>query len=72
MTICLLDAKCQVEQAQAVLSVWMEADISDDKTIEMMGALMTLLRGVPDAMGEADYQLGYMGLKLMDKEIRHA
>ncbi|WP_235056547.1 hypothetical protein [Pantoea sp. AS-PWVM4] len=72
MTMCLLDAKCQVEQAQAVLSVWMEADISDDKTMEMIGALMTLLRGVANTMGEADQELSLMGMKLMNKDIRHA
>lgn len=54
MTLALLDAKCQVEQAQRLLSVWMEADISDDTTTDMIGALMTLLRGVADTIGIAD------------------
>lgn len=58
MTLALLDAKCQVEQAQRLLSVWMEADISDDTTTDMIGALMTLLRGVADSMGEADQETG--------------
>lgn len=56
MTLSLLDAKCQVEQAQRVLSVWMEAGLADDVTFDMMGALMTLLNGVADAIGEADQE----------------
>jgi hypothetical protein len=55
--IALIDAQCQVEQAQGLLSVWMEANISDDITMTMIGALMTLLKGVPKSMQETDAEL---------------
>nr|WP_277753993.1 hypothetical protein [Rosenbergiella epipactidis] len=54
----MIDAKCQVEQAQTLLSVWLEAAVSDDLTTNMIGALMTLLEGVPLSMNEAEEELG--------------
>lgn len=50
----LIDACIRIEQAQEVLSVWMEANISDDTTMKMMGSLMTILDGVSDAIKDAD------------------
>ncbi|SUX36272.1 Uncharacterised protein [Cedecea davisae] len=49
-TMQIIDALCRVEQAQQVLSVWMEANISDSTTFHMMGALVSLLEGVPEAI----------------------
>ncbi len=57
-TMPIVDALCRVEQAQQVLSVWMEANISDSTTFHMMGALVSLLEGVPEAIEEADKELG--------------
>lgn len=55
----LIDATCQVEQAQAVLSLWMESiqKDSDPDLPRLLGSLMTLLNGVPEAMNEAESAL---------------
>ncbi|EJG9558062.1 hypothetical protein NBK70_002594 [Escherichia coli] len=55
----LIDATCQVEQAQAVLSLWMEriSKDSDPDLPRLLGSLMTLLNGVPEAMSEAESAL---------------
>lgn len=54
----LCDAICRVEQAQGVLSVWMEMGIFN-RTLSpsMVGALITLLEGVPEAMNAANSEL---------------
>ncbi|TLU68307.1 hypothetical protein FFB58_10480 [Enterobacter sp. MF024] len=46
----LIDAQCRVEQAQAVLSVWLECGVADDRDQAMIGSLISLLEGVPEAM----------------------
>ncbi|CZV84653.1 MULTISPECIES: hypothetical protein [Enterobacteriaceae] len=52
------DAVCQVEQAQAVLSLWLETTTRKDGDLSrMIGALMTLLDGVPESMDEAESKL---------------
>ena len=55
----LTDATCQVEQAQAVLSLWMEriTKDSDPDLFRLLGSIITLLNGVPEAMSEADSAL---------------
>ena len=55
----LIDATCQVEQAQAVLSLWMEriSKDSDPDLPRLLGSLMTLLNGVPEAKSEAESAL---------------
>ncbi|WP_171887962.1 hypothetical protein [Klebsiella variicola] len=55
----LIDATYQVEQAQAVLSLWMEriSKDSDPDLPRLLGSLMTLLNGVPEAMSEAESAL---------------
>ena len=55
----LIDATCQVEQAQAVLSLWMEriSKDSDPDLPRLLGSLMTLLNGVPESMNEAESAL---------------
>ncbi|MDM7174598.1 hypothetical protein QUH50_22180 [Klebsiella variicola] len=55
----LIDATCQVEQDQAVLSLWMEriSKDSDPDLPRLLGSLMTLLNGVPESMNEAESAL---------------
>ncbi|HBR7852250.1 MULTISPECIES: hypothetical protein [Klebsiella] len=55
----LIDATCQVEQAQAVLSLWLERTTkdSDPDLPRLLGSIITLLNGVPEAMSEADSAL---------------
>ncbi|EBW7999826.1 hypothetical protein E1871_06085 [Salmonella enterica subsp. enterica serovar Mgulani] len=55
----LVDATCQIEQAQAVLSMWLERTNkdSDPDMPRLIGSILTLLHGVPEAMSEAESQL---------------
>lgn len=55
----LVDATCQIEQAQAVLSMWLERTNkdSDPDLPRLIGSILTLLHGVPEAMSEAESQL---------------
>ncbi|MER0138184.1 hypothetical protein [Klebsiella quasipneumoniae] len=55
----LSDATCQVEQAQAVLSLWMEriTKDSDPDLLPLLASIIKLLNGVPEAMSEADSAL---------------
>lgn len=55
----LIDATCQVEQAQAVLSMWLESTTknSHPDLPRLIGSVLTLLHGVPQAMEEAEGQL---------------
>lgn len=55
----LIDATCQVEQAQAVLSMWLESttNSSHPDLSRLIGSVLTLLHGVPQAMEEAESQL---------------
>ncbi|MFP3095242.1 MULTISPECIES: hypothetical protein [Enterobacteriaceae] len=55
----LVDATCQIEQAQAVLSMWLESTNkdSDPDLPRLIGSILTLLHGVPEAMSEAESQL---------------
>lgn len=55
----LVDATCQIEQAQAVLSMWLERTNkdSDSDLPRLIGSILTLLHGVPEAMSEAESQL---------------
>lgn len=59
----LMDAACHVEQAEQVLSVWMELGTADTGTTVMIGALQTLLNGVVDAMNQADVTMGQYELQ---------
>jgi len=58
-TICLLDAACQVEQAQSVLPMWLELTTKDDdpELPRLIGSILTLLHGVPEAIGKADAEM---------------
>ena len=53
----LADSICRVQQAQEVLSLWLEATTKDDSTANLLGALLTLLEGIPDAMDAAEDEL---------------
>lgn len=55
----LVDATYQIEQAQAVLSMWLERTNkdSDPDLPRLIGSILTLLHGVPEAMSEAESQL---------------
>lgn len=55
----LIDAACQIEQAQAVLSMWLESTTknSHPDLPRLIGSVLTLLHGVPQAMEEAESQL---------------
>lgn len=55
----LIDATCQIEQAQAVLSMWLERTNkdSDPDLPRLIGSIITLLHGVPEVMSEAESQL---------------
>ncbi|WP_075180615.1 hypothetical protein [Pantoea sp. 1.19] len=45
------DACCQISQAQAVLSLWLEAESgSNERACQIIGTLITLLDGVPEAV----------------------
>lgn len=53
----LIDAQCRVEQAQATLSVWLEATTAKDRDRQLICTLMTLLEAVPEAIRVADEEL---------------
>ncbi|WP_371337481.1 hypothetical protein [Klebsiella quasipneumoniae] len=55
----LTDAICQVEQAQAVLSLWLESTTNktDPDLPRLISSIMTLLHGVPEAMDEAEMRI---------------
>ena len=52
----LPNATRQVEQAQEVLSVWLELTKEEGES-RMIAAILTLLGGVPEAMIEAEGEL---------------
>lgn len=57
-------AQCQVTQAQAILSMWLESVTSRDGNLsDMIGAVMTLLDGVPEAMEAVSMKLSAYELK---------
>jgi len=49
----LLEAARQVEQAQSVLSMWLEL-CKDTEEANKIAAIITLLDGVPEAMDAAE------------------
>lgn len=53
MILCLDDAVCRVEQAQAVLSMWLETNTTDDMESGVIGAVITLLDGVPEVTSKS-------------------
>ena len=64
----LIDSACRIKQAQQVLSLWLEAPIKKDSgTDHLIGAVITLLDGIPELMDSAEDELAGMDLKAMDK-----
>lgn len=54
----LEDVTCQVKKAQAVLAMWLELTTSNKNDIsDKIGAVITLLDGVPEVMIEANNDL---------------
>lgn len=53
----LIDARGRVAQAKATLSVWLEATKAAESDRHMIGAVMSLLEGVTEAMDEAESSL---------------
>lgn len=49
----LADAACRVQQAQAVLSIWLE-NTSNASEANLVASLITILEGVDEAIDKAD------------------
>ncbi|OHY62428.1 hypothetical protein BB778_24035 [Pluralibacter gergoviae] len=58
--VSLCDAKCRVQQAQEMLSLWLEATTNDDRTANLLGGVLTMLDGIPDVMDAAEGELCVM------------
>lgn len=52
----LCDANCRVQQAQEVLSMWLES-VTDNSEAKRIATILTLLHGVPEAIDEAETEL---------------
>jgi len=49
------EVMCRIQQAQAVLSIWLNTmTTSDGKTPEMVDAVLTILNGLADALAVED------------------
>ncbi|EPG2864913.1 hypothetical protein QEG60_003403 [Pluralibacter gergoviae] len=56
--VSLADSICRVQQAQAVLSIWLERTTTDHgDTADLIGAILSLLDGIPDVMDAAEDEL---------------
>lgn len=56
----LIDSACRIKQAQQVLSLWLEAPIKKDSgTDHLIGAVITLLDGIPELMDSVEGELVY-------------
>lgn len=53
MAMCLADASCRVQQAEAVLSMWLEST-RDDYEANLIASIITILDGVNKAIEETD------------------
>lgn len=66
--ISLVDSTCRIQQAQEVLSLWLEAaNKNDNGTANLIGAIISLLDGIPELMYSAEDELAGMDLKAMGK-----
>ena len=64
----LIDSACRIQQAQQVLSLWPEAPIKKDRgTVHLIGAVITLLDGIPELMDSVEGELVDMDLSLDGK-----
>ena len=46
----LIDAQCRVEQAQALLSIWLEGTKASERDMQLICALISLLQDVPETI----------------------
>ena len=46
----LIEAQCRIEQVQTVLGFWLEGASPSNRDKLMIGAVMSLLNGVPEAI----------------------
>ena len=53
----LIDAQCRVEQAQALLSIWLEGTKASERDMQLICALISLLQDVPETIKTADEEL---------------
>lgn len=67
----LIEAQCRIEQVQAVLGFWLEVTTSSYRDQLMIGAVMSLLNGVPEAIEEAEELLGKYALQNHSGEAKH-
>ncbi|EAZ9465503.1 hypothetical protein NP48_003705 [Salmonella enterica] len=68
----LIDAACQIKQAQAVLSMWLESGDKDygPELPCLIGSILALLHGVPEAMEEAESELaGYVMREYLEGKL---
>lgn len=53
-----IDAFCRVKEAQAILNIWLESVTHEDGIVpDLVGSLLTLLNGIPEAMMRAENEL---------------
>lgn len=67
----LIEAQCRIEQVQTVLGFWLEGASPSNRDKLMIGAVMSLLNGVPEAIQEADELLGKYELQNHSGEAKH-
>jgi hypothetical protein len=65
--VSLADSTCRIQQAQEVLSLWLEATNKNDSGDLQIGAIISLLDGIPELMDSAEDELAGMDLKARDK-----
>ena len=61
----LIEAQCRIEQVQTVLGFWLEGASPSHRDKLMIGAVMSLLNGVPEAIQEADELLANMSYRII-------
>ena len=66
--VSLADSTCRIQQAQEVLSLWLEATNKNDSgTAKLIGAIISLLDGIPELMDSVEGELVDMDLSLDGK-----
>ncbi|GDO85581.1 hypothetical protein [Escherichia coli] len=67
----LIEAQYRIEQVQTVLGFWLEGASPSNRDKLMIGSVMSLLNGVPEAIQEADELLGKYELQNHSGEAKH-
>ncbi|MCM7881916.1 hypothetical protein [Enterobacter asburiae] len=66
--VSLADSTCRIQQAQEVLSLWLEATNKNDSgTANLIGAIISLLDGIPELIDSVEGELVDMDLSLDGK-----